>query len=71
MSQHATRTLEGLLTPTEVCERLRISRATFYRLVRDGELRAVRLGRREGASLRVRDVDLERLLAPATKGDPR
>jgi excisionase family DNA binding protein len=62
MGQFATQAAEGvetLLTPREVCAALRISYATFLRLIDRGELQVVRVG----ASLRVRPAELERLLA--------
>lgn len=66
MGEHATPTLEALLTPAEVCATLRISLSTFYRLVQGGQLEGVQLGGRDGASWRVRVADLERFLATTT-----
>lgn len=43
-----------LLTAAEVAERLRVSTMTVYRLIRSGELPAVRVGR----NYRVRSDDL-------------
>ncbi|MGH2450817.1 MAG: helix-turn-helix domain-containing protein [Candidatus Limnocylindria bacterium] len=63
MSAHATPTLDALLTPGEVCAALRISRATFYRYVQSGDLRAVRLGGKAGSTIRIPAAELERLLA--------
>lgn len=34
-----------MLLPSEVMRRLKISRGTFYRMVSDGRLRAVKVGR--------------------------
>ncbi len=48
-----------LLTVREVCERLRISRATLYNLVKNGKLRLVKIG---GKSL-IRDEVIHRLIA--------
>ena len=48
-----------LLTPQEVCERLRVSRPTFERTVARGDLRVVRVGRR---GVRVRVDELLRYL---------
>jgi excisionase family DNA binding protein len=59
MSTHAPRIL---LTRPRFCTALRISRQHFYRLVREGQLRAVRLGSRDGASIRVPAAELERFL---------
>lgn len=49
---------ETLLTAAEVAEQLRVSTMTVYRLIRSGELPAVRVGR----NYRVRDPDLEAYL---------
>jgi excisionase family DNA binding protein len=57
-----------LLTVREVCERLRISRATFYSLVKKGDLSIVKIG---GKSLIAEDV-IERLVTRGTrKSAPR
>lgn len=48
-----------LLTAAEVAEQLRVSTMTIYRLIRRGELPAVRVGR----NYRVRASDLESYLA--------
>lgn len=45
---------DRLLTAAEVAEHLRVSTMTIYRLVRRGELPAVRVGR----NYRVRESDL-------------
>jgi excisionase family DNA binding protein len=45
---------ERLLTAAEVADQLRVSTMTIYRLIRRGELTAVRVGR----NYRVRDRDL-------------
>lgn len=47
-----------LLTAGEVADLLRVSTMTVYRLIRGGELPAVRVGR----SYRVRSVDLDSYL---------
>ena len=44
-----------LLTLEDACERLQVSEATIRRLVKDGELRVVRIGR----AIRVRPEDLD------------
>lgn len=56
-----------LLTAGEVAEQLRVSTMTVYRLIKRGELRAVRVGR----NYRVREEDLSayldaQLVDPAT-----
>lgn len=45
---------DQLLTAAEVADRLRVSTMTVYRLIRSGELPAVRVGR----NYRVREADL-------------
>jgi excisionase family DNA binding protein len=50
---------QRLLTAAEVAEDLRVSTMTVYRLIRRGELPAVRVGR----NYRVRLADLEAYLA--------
>jgi excisionase family DNA binding protein len=47
--------MKGLLTVAEVAEMLRVSTMTVYRLIRSGEIPAVRIGR----SYRIREPDLE------------
>ena len=44
-----------LLTVNEVADLLRVSRMTVYRLIKDGEMSAFRVGR--GYRLRKEDVD--------------
>jgi excisionase family DNA binding protein len=46
------------LTVQEVAELMRVSSMTIYRLIKSGELPAVRVGR----SFRVRDVDVDAYL---------
>jgi excisionase family DNA binding protein len=55
-----TETLE-LLKPSQVCEALKISEATFYRLVRRNAIPVVRIGK----SLRVRQTALDAYLKRA------
>lgn len=47
------------LTVQEVADMLRVSSMTVYRLIKAGDLSAVRVGR----SFRVRDVDVDAYLA--------
>jgi excisionase family DNA binding protein len=54
-TQHATRTGYGLLTVNQLAQLLGVSRWTIYRLVRDDELRAVKVGERN--RFRPEDVD--------------
>lgn len=48
-------TAERLLTAGEVAALMRVSTMTVYRLIRAGDLRAIRVGR--GYRLRERDVE--------------
>ncbi len=50
--------MDELLTVAEVAEMLRVSTMTVYRLIRTGELPAVRVGR----NYRVRRADLDTYL---------
>jgi excisionase family DNA binding protein len=50
---------DRLLTAAEVADDLRVSTMTIYRLIRRGELPAVRVGR----NYRVRPADLEAYLS--------
>lgn len=54
--------MRDLLTVAEVAEMLRVSTMTVYRLIRTGQLPAVRVGR----SYRVRRGDLESYLEEQT-----
>jgi excisionase family DNA binding protein len=54
----SSRTSPNLLTVNEVSRLLNVSRWTTYRLVREGQLRTVRVGSR----LRFRLVDIDRYL---------
>src|SRR4029450_2175287 len=47
------------LTPREVADQLRVSTMTVYRLIKSGELRAVRVGK----SYRLRDEDIDAYLS--------
>jgi excisionase family DNA binding protein len=49
----------GFLTPREVAEALRVSDMTVYRLIKSGELRALRIGK----SYRVSEEDFDAYLA--------
>lgn len=51
--------MDELLTVAEVADMLRVSTMTVYRLIRTGEIPAVRVGR----NYRVRRADLEQYLA--------
>ena len=48
----------GLLTVSEVANAMRVSNMTVYRLIKNGELPAVRVGK----NYRLRETDLERFL---------
>ncbi len=54
--------LSRMLTVAEVASVMRVSRMTVYRLIRRGQLRAVKVGR----NYRVREDDLERYLESHT-----
>jgi excisionase family DNA binding protein len=55
---------DTLLTAAEVADQLRVSTMTIYRLIRSGELAAVRVGR----NYRVRQRDLDAYLEARTVG---
>ncbi len=57
-----SRQLTGLLTVPEVAATLRVDPSTVYRAVRNGNLRAVRLGG-SGSAVRIPADALEELLA--------
>ncbi len=48
----------ALLTVSEVASAMRVSNMTVYRLIKGGELGAVRVGK----NYRIREADLERFL---------
>jgi excisionase family DNA binding protein len=50
---------DQLLTVGEVCDAMRVSNMTVYRLIRSGELPAIRLGK----TYRVRESEVERYLS--------
>lgn len=58
ITQRYTRVMDQLLTVAEVADLLRVSTMTVYRLIRSGELPAVRVGR----NYRVRRRDLDSYL---------
>jgi excisionase family DNA binding protein len=49
----------GLLTVSEVAAAMRVSNMTVYRLIKNGELAAVRVGK----NYRIRETDVERYLS--------
>lgn len=49
----------GFLTPREVADALRVSDMTVYRLIKSGELRALRIGK----SFRISEDDFDEYLA--------
>lgn len=49
----------GFLTPREVAEALRVSDMTVYRLIKSGELRALRIGK----SFRISEDDFDAYIA--------
>lgn len=56
-----------LLTVKEACQRLRISRATLYNLIKRGDLAFVKIG---GKSL-IREEAIDRLIAQGTRTPPK
>ena len=52
-----------LLTITEVAERLRVHYLTVYRMVRDGRISAIQVGR----NWRIPEAEVMRLLKPAPR----
>jgi excisionase family DNA binding protein len=69
LSQMATNTyLPSLLTVREVAAALRLSEPSVYRLIRTGDLPAVRLSG-PGSSLRVRIDDLDAFTEPTQPED--
>jgi excisionase family DNA binding protein len=48
----------GLLTVSEVAAAMRVSNMTVYRLIKNGDLPAVRVGK----NYRIREADVERYL---------
>jgi excisionase family DNA binding protein len=50
---------DQLLTVSEVCDAMRVSNMTVYRLIRSGELPAIRLGK----TYRVLESEVERYLS--------
>lgn len=54
----------ALLTPGEVCERLCVSTPTLYRLMENGELPYIKIGR----CRRIRREDVEALIQRNTVG---
>ena len=57
MSDHAS--VGPLLTVAEVAETLRVSNMTVYRLIKSGELTAIRVGK----NYRIRTADLDDYLS--------
>lgn len=55
-----------LLTVKELAERLRISLATGYALIKQGKIASLRIGSNRGA-IRVRETDLQQYLADSSQ----
>ena len=53
--------MSGLLTIPEVCDELRVSRRTVYRLIEQGRLRTVHIGKRVFITRRELDAFLASL----------
>ena len=58
---------ESLLKPSEVQQKLHISKSTLYRLIRSGQLPAVRIG----GSYRIRMSELEEFLSKTTRTEQK
>lgn len=66
MSEKTTQTTQfDLLTTTEACQMLRVSRMTLHRLVQAGELRRVRVRAR---CVRFQRREVERFVERKTRG---
>jgi excisionase family DNA binding protein len=52
--------VSGLLTVGEVAKELRLAPISVHRRIRDGQLRAVKLGAAHNSPVRVRESELER-----------
>lgn len=68
MSMHAVRgdgPAQRLLRVDEIADRLAVSRSMAWKLIAQGELRSLRIGR----AVRVRPADLEAYIAEAERGD--
>lgn len=62
MADGSTPLTGQLLTVAEVAETLRVSNMTVYRLIKAGQLPALRVGK----NYRIRETDLTRFLAEGT-----
>lgn len=51
-----------LLTPTEICKILKISRNTYQNYVNDGVFEQVRIGKNKNSRVFVKRSDIERLI---------
>lgn len=56
---------ERLLTVAEVARTMRVSNMTVYRLIKSGQLRAIRVGK----NYRIRESEVERYLRERVVGD--
>ena len=66
--KHMTTHETHYLTVAEAAARLRVSRPTVWRWIDSGQLPAYRIGTR---SIRIREEDVERVIAPAAEPKPR
>lgn len=53
---------ERLLTVGEVAKAMRVSNMTVYRLIKSGQLQAIRVGK----NYRIREIEVDRYLADRT-----
>jgi excisionase family DNA binding protein len=57
---------EPLLTVAEVAATMRVSNMTIYRLIKSGQLPAIRVGK----NFRIRESDMNRYLSDRSVGPP-
>jgi excisionase family DNA binding protein len=62
--------VSGLLTVGEVAKELRLAPISVHRRIRDGQLRAVKLGAAHNSPVRVREAELERYVEASRKVAP-
>ena len=53
-----------VLTVAEACEALAVSRATFWRMIKRGDIKVSHIGTGKRPMVRVRQSEIERVLGP-------